>query len=143
VLFPGEPPLTKRNLVDYYRHIAETMLPYLEGRPVTMQRFPDGIEREGFFQKEISEYFPTWISRVTIPKEGGTVTQVLCENAATLVYLAAQACITPHVWLSRADKLHHPDRLIFDLDPPDDDFAPARGAAWLVGALLGDLGLTT
>lgn len=143
VLFPGEPPLTKRDLVHYYLRIAGTMLPYLDGRPVTMQRFPDGIEGEGFFQKEISESFPEWVARVTVPKEGGTVTHVLCQNAATLVYLADQACVTPHVWLSRVDKPHHPDRLIFDLDPPDDDFAPVRVAARLVDALLRDLGLTT
>jgi bifunctional non-homologous end joining protein LigD len=142
VLFPGAPPLTKRDLVEYYRRIARTMLPYLAGRPVTMQRFPDGIEAEGFLQKQVSDYFPTWVARVTVPKEGGTVTHVLCQNAATLVYLADQACITPHVWLSRVDKPRHPDRLIFDLDPPDDEFAPVRAAARLVGALLRDLGLT-
>ncbi len=143
VLFPGAPALTKRDLVEYYRRIARTMLPHLEGRPVTMQRFPDGIEAEGFFQKEISDYFPDWIPRVAVPKAGGTVTHVLCEDAATLVYLADQACITLHVWLSRADKPRHPDRLIFDLDPPDDDFAPVRAAARLLEALLRDLGLTS
>ena len=143
VLFPGPRPLTKRDLVEYYRRIAPTMLPYLAGRPVVMQRFPDGIAGEGFFHKDIPDYFPEWIDRVTLPKKGGTVTHVVCNNAATLVYLASQACITPHVWLSRADRPRHPDRLIFDLDPPADDFAPVRRAARLVGTLLADLGLTT
>lgn len=143
VLFPGARPLTKRDLVEYYRRIALTMLPHLTGRPIVMQRFPDGIEGEGFFHKDIPDYFPEWIDRVTLPKKDGTVTHVVCNNAATLVYLASQACITPHVWLSRADRPRHPDRLIFDLDPPADDFAPVRRAARLVGSLLSDLGLTT
>jgi bifunctional non-homologous end joining protein LigD len=143
VLFPGVRPITKRDLVEYYERIAPTMLPYLAGRPIVMQRFPDGIEGEGFFHKDIPDYFPEWIDRVTLPKKGGTVTHVVCNNAATLVYLASQACITPHVWLSRADRPRHPDRLIVDLDPPADDFAPVRRAARLVGSLLSDLGLTT
>jgi bifunctional non-homologous end joining protein LigD len=143
VLFPGARPLTKRDLVEYYRRIAPTMLPHLTGRPIVMQRFPDGIEGEGFFHKDIPDYFPEWVARVTLPKKDGTVTHVVCNNAATLVYLASQACITPHVWLSRADRPRHPDRLIFDLDPAAGDFAPVRRAARLVGSLLSDLGLTT
>jgi bifunctional non-homologous end joining protein LigD len=142
VLFPGARPMTKRDLAEYYRRIAPTMLPHLTGRPIVMQRFPDGIEGEGFFHKDIPDYFPEWIDRVTLPKKGGTVTHVVCKNAATLVYLASQACITPHVWLSRADRPRHPDRLIFDLDPPSDDFAPVRRAARQVGTLLSDLGLS-
>jgi bifunctional non-homologous end joining protein LigD len=119
------------------------MRPHLTGRPIVMQRFPDGIEGAGFFHKDIPDYFPEWVDRVTLPKKGGSVTHVVCNHAATLVYLASQACITPHVWLSRADRPRHPDRLIFDLDPPADDFAPVRRAARLVGTLLSDLGLTT
>ena len=143
VLFPGPRPLTKRDLVEYYRRIAPTMLPYLAGRPIVMQRFPDGIQGAGFFHKDIPDYFPEWVDRVTLSKRDGTVTHVVCNTAATLVYLASQACITPHVWLSRADRPRHPDRLIFDLDPAADDFAPVRRAARLVGDLLSDLGLTT
>lgn len=143
VLFPGPRPLTKRDLVEYYGRVAPTMLPHLAGRPIVMQRFPDGIEGEGFFHKDIPDYFPEWIDRVTLPKKDGTVTHVVCNNAATLVYLASQACITPHVWLSRGDRPRHPDRLIFDLDPSDEGFAPVRRAARLVGDLLSDLGLTT
>jgi bifunctional non-homologous end joining protein LigD len=143
VLFPGARPLTKRDLAEYYRRIAPTMLPHLTGRPIVMQRFPNGIEDAGFFHKDIPDYFPEWVDRVTLPKKGGSVTHVVCNHAATLVYLASQACITPHVWLSRADRPRHPDRLIFDLDPPADDFAPVRRAARLVGTLLSDLGLTT
>lgn len=141
VLFP-DAGVTKGDLVDYYREIADRMLPYLEDRPVSMHRFPDGIDGEGFYQKEIPDYFPGWIERVKVKKEGGKVTHVVCQNAATLVYLANQACITPHVWLSRKDKLDYPDRMIFDLDPPSHDFAPVRRAARAVRELLEELGFT-
>ncbi len=142
VYFPGRPSITKRELVAYYVAVARTMLPHTRGRPVTLQRFPDGIAAEGFFQKEISDWFPAWVPRATVEKEGGTTTYVLCDDAATLAYLASQGSITPHVWLSRVDKPHHPDRLIFDLDPPN-GFEQARGAAPLVRDLLTRLGLVS
>lgn len=142
VMFPDQG-ITQGDLVDYYRRIAETMLPYLEGRPLTMQRFPDGIDGEGFYQKEAPHYFPDWIRRVSIEvkEDGRQQPQVICDDVATLVYLVDQGCITFHVWLSRADKLHHPDRLIFDLDPPDDDFEPVRSAAQSLHDVLEDIGL--
>jgi len=140
VLFP-EDGITKGDLIDYYRNIAETMLPHIRGRPVMLQRFPNGIAKPGFVQKEAPDYYPDWIPRVEVPKEGGRLTEIVCDDAATLVYLANQACITPHVWLSRADQLDVPDRMIFDLDPPDDDFAPARSAALSLRDLLTEMGL--
>jgi len=89
-----------------------------------MQRFPNGIEKEGFFQKDASDYFPEWITRVSIArKTEGLVEYVVIDKAATLVYLANQACITPHIWLSRADQLNKPDRMIFDLDPSGKKFS--------------------
>jgi bifunctional non-homologous end joining protein LigD len=140
--FPGRPPITKRQLVAYYVAVASTMLPYTRGRPVTLQRFPDGIGGAGFFQKEVSDWYPRWIHRATVPKEGGTVTHAVVDDAATLAYLAGQGCITPHVWLSRIDNPHHPDRLIFDLDPPK-SFEQARTAARLLHDLLSQLGLAS
>ena len=141
VLFPDDG-LTKGDLIAYYERIADVMLPHIEGRPLTMHRFPDGIGEEGFYQKEMPDYFPDWFDRVKIEKrEGGTQTQVTCENTASLVYLANQACITPHIWLSRADDLERPDRIIFDLDPPDDDFAPVREGAFRLRGLLNELDL--
>lgn len=132
--FPG---ITKREFIDYYHRIADTMLPYLVDRPVTMQRFPDGLQGSGFFQQNVSEYFPDWIETATVDKEDGQTTHVLCNNVATLVYLANQGCITPHVWLSRVDNLHFPDRLILDLDPSvPDDIESVRFAARLVRDLM-------
>ncbi len=120
VLFP-EAGITKGDLVEYYRRVAGTMLPHLAGRAISMHRFPDGIAGKSFFQKDAPDYFPDWIHTEEVPKEGGSVTHVVCDDAATLVFLANQACITPHVWLSRVDDLDHPDRMIFDLDPAGDD----------------------
>ena len=107
-----------------------------------MHRFPDGVTEEGFYQKELPDYFPPWVDRVIIKKkEGGTIEQVVCNNAATLVYLANQACITPHVWLSRTDKLNYPDKLVFDLDPPNDNFEPVRAAAFALKDKMKEIGL--
>ena len=143
VLFP-EAETTKGTLADYYAQIADTMLPHLEGRPVTMQRFPEGIGEKGFYQKKAPAHFPDWIRRVSIEVEerGETQPQVVCEDAPTLLYLVGQACITPHVWLSRADALHHPDRLIFDLDPPSGNFEPVRFAARQLRDVLQEVGLS-
>ena len=142
VLFPGTG-ITKSDLAGYYARIAATMLPHLEGRPVTMQRFPEGIGEDGFYQKKAPDHFPEWIRRVSIEVEERheTQPQVVCDDAATLLYLVDQACITPHIWLSRADALHHPDRLIFDLDPPSYDFAPVRFAARQLRDVLKTVGL--
>jgi bifunctional non-homologous end joining protein LigD len=140
VLYPDDR-ITKGDLVDYYRRVAEHMLPHLRGRPVAMERYPDGIGGQRIFQKDVPGHFPDWIERVEVEKEGGELRQVLCEDAATLVYLANQACITPHVWLSRADRPDHPDQLIFDLDPAGDEFEEARVAALWLRSLLEELEL--
>src|SRR6266498_3355362 len=140
VLFPRDG-ITKAGLAAYYEEIADTMLPHVRDRAVVMHRFPDGIRREGFIQKDVPEYFPEWIKTVPVKKAGGSLTHVVIDKPATLVYLADQACITPHVWLSRIDRPDHPDRLIFDLDPPDGGFAEARRTALLLRDLLADLRL--
>jgi bifunctional non-homologous end joining protein LigD len=142
VMFP-DAGITKGDLIDYYRRIADTMLPHVRGRPVTMHRFPDGIDAGGFYQKEAPDYFPDWIERVSIyvEEDDAEQLQIVCNTAATLVYLANQGCITPHVWLSRIDKLDYPDKLIFDLDPPSDDFAIVREAALALREVLDAIGL--
>ncbi|MFO8036686.1 MAG: non-homologous end-joining DNA ligase [Anaerolineales bacterium] len=142
VIFP-EVGLTQGDLVEYYRRIADTMLPFLEDRALTMQRFPDGIDEGGFYQRETPDYFPDWIRRISIhvEEEDKKQPQVICDDAATLVYLVDQGCVTFHPWLSRADKLHHPDKLIFDLDPPDDQFEPVRFAAQSLHDALEEIGL--
>lgn len=140
VFFPDEG-ITKGDVIDYYKQVSKTMVQYMRDRPLTMHRFPDGLNGEGFYQKEVPEYFPDWIERVRVKKEGGEVTHALCQNAATLVYIANQACITPHVWLSRIDKQGNPDRLIFDLDPADDNFESVRHAAKALRVILEEVDL--
>jgi bifunctional non-homologous end joining protein LigD len=147
VLFPDDG-ITKAELVDYYRTVAEVMLPTMRGRPVTMQRFPNGIGRNGFLQKQIGDYFPEWIERVTAPNRRtrtGTVrdqvTYMVCRSVDDLAYIANQGCITPHVWLSRSDDLYRPDQMIFDLDPASPDLGVLRSAAAQLHELLEELGL--
>ncbi len=130
-LFPasgGRPQVTKGEVIDYYRRIAETMLPHLKGRPVSLQRCPDGID-DCFFQKDVPDYFPDWIARADLPAEDKTVRYLRIEEAATLAYIANQAAISLHLGLAPVDRPNHPDRLIFDLDPPDEDFSKVRWAA--------------
>ena len=140
VLFP-EDGITKGDLIEYYARVAPHMVPHLRDRPLTLERYPNGIQTKRFFQKEVSSYFPSWIRTATVPKAGGTVTHVVCNDTATLVYLANQACITPHIFLSRMDKPEMPDQLVFDLDPQGDDFEPVRRAALDFKQLLDELAL--
>lgn len=140
VLFPDDG-ITKQDLVDYYLAISPLMLPHLKDRPITMFRYPDGVGGKAWVHKDMPDYFPDWIRHYRVPKEGGTVDQVLCDSPESLAYLANQACITPHIWLSRVDKLDNPDRLVFDLDPAKDDFAAVRRTAFWLKELLDELEL--
>jgi bifunctional non-homologous end joining protein LigD len=132
---------TKSDLVDYLRSVAPFMLPHLRGRPLMLERYPDGIDGGRFMQKNTPDHYPEWIGRVEAPKEGGTVLHTLCEDTATLLYLADQACLTLHRWLSRAGALDRPDRMVFDLDPAGDDFPAVRRAAYRLREVLDELGL--
>jgi bifunctional non-homologous end joining protein LigD len=140
LLFP-EDGISKGDLIEYYRRVPPHMLPHVRGRPLHMQRFPDGIGGEEFQQKRIPSYFPDWISRVEVRMKGGSLTHPVIDNAATLVYLANQAVITPHVWTSCVERLDYPDQLIFDLDPSGIDFEPVRFAARVLRELLEGLDL--
>jgi bifunctional non-homologous end joining protein LigD len=143
LLFP-KAGVTKLDLARYYARVAPAMVPLVRDRPVTMHAFPAGIEREGYLIKAAPKHFPDWIERATMRKRGGTVTHALANDAAALVYLANQNCITPHVWLSRVDQPDRPDRIIFDLDPHEGgSFADVRAAARDLGELLRDRGFAT
>jgi bifunctional non-homologous end joining protein LigD len=136
------PTITKLQLARYYERVASAMLPHVRGRPLALESFPRGTGARGFFMKSVPSHFPDWIERVSVPKRGGSLTQVLGENAATIVYLAGQNVVTPHIWLSRADEPRQPDRLIIDLDPsPGIGFAAVRAAAREAGARLRDAGV--
>lgn len=108
VLFPGEG-ITKGELALYYEAIAPFMLPHIRGRPVTMERYHRGIGEKGFFQKDVTRGFPDWLERVEVPKKGGTVHHPVVSDTRSLLWLANQNSITPHVWTSRTPNLYHPD----------------------------------
>src|SRR3954464_8982162 len=95
VLFPDDG-ITKGELAGYYERVASVMLPHLCGRPVTMERFPNGIGAGGFLQKDVTKGFPSWLQRAETPKKGGTVHYPLVCDEASLQWLANQNCITPH-----------------------------------------------
>ena len=136
--------ITKRDLVEHYRRIAPVMVPHVAGRLLTVQRFPDGLADGGFFQKDTPDHFPDWIERCTVPKEDGEVAHTVVRDGATLVYLANLAAITLHVSLQTVDHLDQPDRLVFDLDPPEGGGpGPVRFAARAVRDLLDEAGLET
>lgn len=138
----ADPEVTKRDLARHYERVADAMLPHLRDRPLALEAYPQGVGAKGFFMKSVPKHFPDWIATVQVTKRGGALTQVLARDAATLVYLAGQNVVTPHVWLSRADEPHRPDRLIIDLDPPPEvGFAEVRAVARAAGDRLRDAGL--
>jgi bifunctional non-homologous end joining protein LigD len=136
------PPATsKAKLASYYEQVAPAMLAHIADRPLNLERYPDGLDGERIMQQRAGRYFPDWIVRVEVPAAKGTVEHVVARDADTLVYLAGQATITLHPWLSRTDKLKRPDRLVFDLDPSGQEPGEIRRAARLIGNLLRELEL--
>jgi bifunctional non-homologous end joining protein LigD len=142
VLFPQNG-ITKGELAAYYEAIAPIMLPHLRGRPVTMERYPAGIGRPGFLQKDVSKGYPAWLKRIEVPKKDGTVNHPLAGDVRSLLWLANQNSITPHVWTSRVPNLDKPDICVFDLDPSADEPDALRGAALALRDLLDELGLAS
>jgi len=140
VLFP-EDGITKGELVEYYRAVADRMLPHLHDRPLAFARYPNGIDAASFFQQAAPAHAPSWIKQVTVPKEDGEITHLLCQDEQSLIYLANQSAITIHSWLSRADRPDRPDQVLFDLDPPSGEFGEAAHAALALRGLLDELGL--
>lgn len=138
----AESKISKGAIINYYYQVADYCIAHIRNHPLTMQRFPEGIKGESFYQKNAGTYFPDWIKTVAIGKEeGGKVNYVIGNNPATLVYLANQGALTLHSWLSQYDKLHTPDRMIFDLDPSKDDFSNIRKAAILIKEIFDELKL--
>ena len=128
VLFPDDG-ITKGDLAAYYEAIAPVMLPHLRGRPLTMERYPAGIGRKGFWQKDVSKGFPEWLQRIEVPKKDGVVHHPVVTDTRSLLWVTNQNTITQHVWTSRVPDLYSPDICVFDLDPSSDDAAAVRAAA--------------
>ena len=140
VMFPDDG-ITKGELAAYYELVTPIMLPYIEGRPVTLERFHRGIGEDGFFQKNVGRGAPAWLERVAVPKTDGVVNYAVVRDARGIMWLANQNCITPHAWPSRVPDLRHPDLCVFDLDPAQEDADALRAAALAVRDLLLELKL--
>jgi bifunctional non-homologous end joining protein LigD len=140
VLFPDDG-ITKGHLAAYYEAIAPLLIPHVRGRPVTMERYPSGIGRKGFWQKDVSKGFPSWLERVEVPKKDGVVHHPVITDTRSLMWVTNQNTITQHVWTSRLPELYYPDICVFDLDPSVDDWASVRAAAIGLRDLLDKLGL--
>ncbi|MEW5762883.1 MAG: non-homologous end-joining DNA ligase [Bacillota bacterium] len=135
---------TKAHLLQYYHEIAPFILRYLKDRPIVMNRFPDGITGENFYQKERPAHTPSWIQTVAVDHEdaGRRINYILCQNEPTLLWLVNQGCIEIHAWLSRSGSLEYPDIAVLDLDPmPGATFDDVRVVALLVREVLDHVGL--
>ena len=132
---------TKADVVDHYERVAGLMLPHLAGSPLTLERYPRGIEAGGFMQKNAGAHFPKTIDRFETKKRDGTTTYPVVWDPADIAYLANQGTITFHAWTSRVAPLGRPVRIVIDLDPPAGAVALAREAASLVGEALASLAL--
>jgi bifunctional non-homologous end joining protein LigD len=131
VMYP-DAEITKGEVFDYYRRVADRLLPYLRDRPNTLERLPNGIGADAphFWQKDTPEYYPDWIPRVELTSERGkAVHYVLVNDGDTLLYLVNQGSLTFHPWLSRVQDLDRPDFVLFDLDPGQAEFADVVAVA--------------
>ena len=124
VLYP-EVGFTKGEVIDYYTRIAPVLLPHLASRALTFKRYPDGVDAQFFFAKNIPQGTPDWVRRVKLPSPGSTknretINYPVCDDLATLVWAANLAALELHVPMWRVDKRdqpEHPDLMVFDLDP--------------------------
>jgi len=116
VLWPHDG-YTKGDLIEYYQSVARWLLPYVRDRPLSLERFPNGIDAQSFFEKNAPRGAPDWIQTYAVASNGKSTNYILCNDIQTLTYLANLACVTLHVWLSRVSALDNPDFILFDMDP--------------------------
>lgn len=124
-IFWPEEGYTKGDVVEYYRAVAATILPHLRGRPESMHRHPNGIDKEGFFQKDVTGYLPSFAktTRVESGSAGRSIDYLICDNEETLLYMANLGCIELNPWFSRVGSLDKPDYSVIDLDPGKQPFS--------------------
>lgn len=144
VLYPRDG-FTKGQLIDYYARIAPVLVPHLRGRPLTLKRFPNGVDEKAFFQKHAAKDRPDWMTTTLVDASTkGPIEELVVDSRAGLVWTANRAAIELHTLLAPADAPEHPDALVFDLDPgaPADVIDSAQVAVWIRG-MLDELGLRT
>jgi bifunctional non-homologous end joining protein LigD len=145
VLFP-EDGITKGDLFAYYDAVADTLVPHLRSRPFTMKRYREGLAGPAFFQKQAPKGMPSWIATARFPtrtREGQSrlVDFPLVDSREALLWMVQMHCIDMNAWYSRIDQPERPDFVVFDLDPPEGEFALGVRAARLVGDLMRELDL--
>lgn len=142
VFWPKEH-ITKGHVIDYYNQMAEYILPYVIDRPQSLRRTPDGITKEGFFQKNVEGMVPDWIKtrRIKSKSTGDTIEYLLCQDKDTLIYMANWGCIEINPWSSRVGSINNPDYIIFDLDPNEASIKDLIVTAKKVKEILDNLGI--
>lgn len=135
IIFP-QAKLTKEDVARFYDKISDFLLPHLKDRPLTLHRFPEGIGSEGFYQKNIPDYFPDFIPRIEVSTQTGMNIQTYCNSKKELLYLVNQNTISFHPWLSKKDHPEKPDKVVFDLDPSENDFEEVKKAAKIIRQFL-------
>jgi bifunctional non-homologous end joining protein LigD len=140
VFYPADG-YTKRDVINFYSAVADLLVPHLQGRPLSLKRYPNGINHDFFFQKDASG-FPDWLHREELADDEDSKTRVICDDKASLLYLANLGCIDQNPYMSRLDTLEHPDFILIDLDPYHCGYDRIVEAAQLVREKLRLIGLT-
>jgi bifunctional non-homologous end joining protein LigD len=142
VFYPAEG-YTKRDVLNYYDAVADLILPHLRDRPLSLKRYPDGIEKEYFFQKNVAEKFPPWTRTEAIPSghAGRPITYAFAQDRASLLYLVNLGCIDQNPWMSHSPTLENPDFVLIDLDPQECSYDKIVDGALLVKRTLDRIGL--
>jgi bifunctional non-homologous end joining protein LigD len=139
VFYPADG-YTKRDVINFYAAIAALLVPHLQGRPLSLKRYPNGIDQDYFFQKDASG-FPEWLHRAELAEDEESKTRVICDDKASLLYLANLGCIDQNPYMSRMETLEHPDFILIDLDPYHCGYDRIVEAAQLVREKLRLIGL--
>jgi bifunctional non-homologous end joining protein LigD len=140
VFYPADG-YTKRDVINFYAAVADLLVPHLQGRPLSLKRYPNGIDQDFFFQKDASG-FPDWLHREELADDEESKTRVICDDKASLLYLANLGCIDQNPYMSRLGTLEHPDFILIDLDPYHCGYDRIVEAAQLVREKLRLIGLT-
>lgn len=141
IWFPADG-ITKGQILNYYDQVAEYILPHLRDRPLSLKRYPDGIDSDFFFQKRAHDHFPVWMPTFALENKRGERKETpLCNDRASLLFLVNLGCIDHNPWLCRINNLDSPDLMMLDLDPSDCEFSKLVQGALAVKQVLDDLGL--
>jgi bifunctional non-homologous end joining protein LigD len=139
VFYPADG-YTKRDVINFYAAVADLLVPHLQGRPLSLKRYPNGIDQDYFFQKDASG-FPEWLHRAELAEDEESKMRVICDDKASLLYLANLGCIDQNPYMSRLETLEHPDFILIDLDPYHCGYDRIVEAAQLVREKLRLIGL--